>query len=252
MLFSCTKDVQPDGSIGVPKIASYGESEKLDRNEFVHSLKRELENVDITQRTVDPRNPLNFMDDLGVYFSQCLISVNNSEQQSPSISSEAYTAKWLNYMDENPVQYDFTEIVTIDEESLSQLIGLIKASFKKENTNLSISEMKLIESAISTSALFSEAEKNGLLGFSSIMKHVRSTLATDGVIVNGVVYDFNDLNSGWFDCFENVMNNTMIQNTHILTQFSEEPVLCTAAWVGLPSTLGWGLADSIYQGVTNC
>ncbi len=244
-------------------IISFGCSDERDSPHDAHSSsseglsKDQLELINIINQkttsvtaeksgTIDPENLNNVMDDFGLYFRDMLEFINQDEATSPSATAEEYTQKYTNYLDDNPFDYDFMDLVIEDYTFYGELADIVR-TLNSEDPNLTIAQLKAFEDIVAETTLLTDLEKESLLAFSSLRKFAIATIEEQGITAMGEEITPEDLS--W--CFEDEFNIYVGDCLRVLNNY-EEPFQMVASWVGLPVTVGACFGDGVIAGILNC
>jgi hypothetical protein len=229
------------------------DSVDLEKSKFVQQLKFEISKVSKPKNSeIEPENLFNLHDNYGRAIESLILNLNNLESTQPANSRELYLYRAEHFMDSIFSNFTLTDVPIQDPEIAQQLSDLIQDIGNFDDPHLSVEQLKTFEILISETDALSELEKMSWLIQSATIKYAIATIAIHGIVMDGIVYSGEDIIiSAASPCYGNVFRWTVMENYSVLTD-TDSPFLMFGAWAGLPATLGWGMADGVYQAIKQC
>lgn len=222
------------------KLNSGSEVELLDK------IKREATVKIKSKSIIAPQNTNNMYDFYGVYHQNMILSINNNEQNNPSLNYSEYNAKFSSYLAGNEYGIDFSLLqfkTSTLFESLTELIINYSTNF---SANEAISAMLAIENNIFNSQLLTADQKVFLLSFTASMKYTRYTIAVYGLTIGEVT--LTDIDWTTKSCFDRAFS----EGAHaVYSNFADwdNPGNVAAAWLGFPVTIIAGIGNGFWHGI---
>jgi hypothetical protein len=188
-----------------------------------------------TQRDLDPNNASNTYDFYGQYFSEMINwLLDNFDLQS--LSFEEYSAIVEEYMAEHPLP-TFETNYALSETDL-ELVKISREIAGNQSLSVDgkIAQLKMMESLIADTPVFSEAAKEIILISVSISKHLSVVGQSNGVS-----------QTAFMSCFDGEFNSCMHERMDALfnTQNADFNIVDTVLYCG-------GLPVNVAQDVAAC
>lgn len=222
----------------------YPELDSLENNssavDLLMQVRQEVFRIEAQSFTrEDINNELNPYDNLGIWVGNAIRYVNlQLEGNAPSsISREEYLTFFTQYSASHPApNYGVMEL---NDEIQREFMVLGLELFQGEDVSLSVTQLKYVESVVSSSGALTAESKEVVLRTLTVLKNLK-WLSTE------VEFDFVD--SGWWDCFDDYYSSNLLT---ALQSWETNPVSTTLAWLGLPGTILGCAGDAIYQAATD-
>ncbi len=193
----------------------------------------------INNRSVDPRNSNNPLDELGEWLVNGLEYVNEFEHYNinGSTARQQYLEKFQEFQANNPVNINAISS-TLSSEFRRQLHLLIKQISKNGEFEESIENIKIIEHAIANTTILSESQKNAHYLFTSTLKFMRYFLANNDIYVNGLPRPIEM--KDWEDYYSECL-------LAALGDWENHPFSTALNWTSFPAVVAGCVADATWQ-----
>jgi|GEM_PF-4521650 len=212
-----------------------------EESEFLDMLKIQLENRSplVDNRSVDPRNSNNPLDDLGEWLVNGLEYVNDFERNNinGSTDQQQYLAKLTEYQVNHPSNFNSISS-TLSSEFQRQLHLLIKETVIDGEFVENIENLKVIEDAIANTDILDQSQKNAHFLTTTTLKFMGDFFENNDIYVNGTPVP-SGYNRNWEDYYGECLQ--------VLNGWEDHPIQTILAWDALPATLGICAAEAAWQ-----
>lgn len=242
-MYSCTNNYIDN----IPPIDTNESKLNTEQQLFIGELTKQIHETKLPKSsTINPENLNNFMDGFGMYFRDMLVAVNQSERQLPSQNQIEYSEKWENYLNDNPILYDFGDFIVTDWEFYAAMADIIR-TINDENSQLTVEQLKTFENIVAQTALLTDIEKEGLLALTAFRKYTLATITLTGITVGDIVILPDQVSNCWEVAFE-----ASAQECLSVLVDTENAVSMVMAWVFFPGTASVCLGNAAWVATAAC
>jgi hypothetical protein len=236
VLSSCSKEeTTPSASLTPVKNAMTG-SELA----FIEALQRSIKspNNQIDMRSSDvsnSANPYDYVGENNVNAMKYAIDIEKQRPHGENPDYERFSSNVHAYFDANPVAVN--PELELSNEFQYALQTILKSTFLQGDRIETIADIKIIEKAIISTNMISEAQKAVQLNISASLRHMKDFAESYNIYLGDEVVALGL--PTWEELYADCLNDALMN-------WEEHPVATTLAWADLPSTIASCAADATW------